>query len=223
MFEAVLSGTICYNEVQIGKYGSAAPYRHPAFRTRSPRLTSQTNEIMKHFLPRASSEILPPLSTSKFSAGNGRARFRFYRVSLGWLALAAIPALVGCGANKTEKTGSIIGKTTQEIGEFNPQAGGKVSDSKVRVSDPILAGPQAYGPMVEQISKSHIAHALNLYQAEHGHYPKSHAEFMTEIIKKNKIGLPVLPGNMQYQYDVPNHKLVVIEAPAAKTGEAAAQ
>ena len=134
------------------------------------------------------------------------------------LVMLCVAGFSGCmkkteeGADKSK--GGIIGKTTQEIGEFDPKGGANVSDSKVRVSDPILGGAQAYGPMVEQISKSHIAHALNLYHAEKGHYPKTHAEFMTEIIKKNRIGLPVLPGDKQYQYDVANHKLIVVDAPA---------
>jgi len=149
---------------------------------------------------------------------------RSHRARATLLSVVLLAVATGCGSGekKTEKSG-IIGKTTQDIGEFDPKAGEKVSDSKVRVSDPILAGPQAYGPMVEQISKSQIAHALNLYQALNGHYPRTHAEFMTEIIQKNKIGLPVLPGNMRYQYVVANHKLVVIEAAEAKTGEAGAQ
>ena len=35
---------------------------------------------------------------------------------------------------------------------------------------------------------------------------------MEKIIKANRIELPVLPGSKKYQYDVENHKLVVIDA-----------
>lgn len=123
--------------------------------------------------------------------------------------------LFGCGDMlKVEKSkNSIIGKTTQEVGEFDPNAGAKVSDSKVRVTDPISAPLQAYGPAVEQIMKSHVAHALDLFHASEDRYPNSHEEFMTLIIKANNIKLPLLPGGKKYQYDVPNHTLVVIEAP----------
>jgi hypothetical protein len=109
---------------------------------------------------------------------------------------------------------SIVGKTTQEVGEFKPEAGAPVSDSKVRVTDTVLAGAQAYGPMLEQISKTTIAHALNLFQASEGRYPDSHEEFMTRIIQENNIRLPVLPGGKKYQYDVAHHELVVVDAPA---------
>jgi hypothetical protein len=47
--------------------------------------------------------------------------------------------------------------------------------------------------------------------------PKDHEEFMTQIIKKNNIQLPVLPGGRQYQYDVENAELVVVEAEKEKT------
>src|SRR4029079_3705763 len=126
---------------------------------------------------------------------------------------------------------SIMGKKTQDVGEFKPEAGAVVSDSKVRVDTPGLSGLQAYGPMVEQLMKSHIAHALDIFNANEGRYPNSYEEFMTRIIKENKIELPVLPGGKRYQYDVPNHALVVVDAageggetkePAAATAEPAA-
>jgi hypothetical protein len=112
---------------------------------------------------------------------------------------------------QTKKTGSVIGKKTQKVGEFDPNAKQEVSDSKVRVSDPYFYALEAYRPMVEQIMKSHVAHALNLFNAEHGRYPKDHAEFMAKIIKANQIQLPVLPEGFQYMYDVQNHKLEIVK------------
>ncbi|MBS0201991.1 MAG: hypothetical protein JSS49_03765 [Planctomycetes bacterium] len=126
----------------------------------------------------------------------------------------------GCGMksieDQTKKSpNSIIGKKTQDIGGFDPNAGAKVSDSRIHATDPITAPTSAYGPMLEQISKSHIEHAVNLYEATEGHYPKDLDEFMEKIIKANNIQLPVLPGGKKYQYDVENHKLVVVDAPDA--------
>jgi hypothetical protein len=94
--------------------------------------------------------------------------------------------LAGCGEDLFEQAAkkpkqSIIGKTTQDVGEFDPAAGKKVSDSKIRASDPVTAPLAAYGPMVEQISKTHIAHALNLFNATNGRYPKDYDEFMREM------------------------------------------
>jgi hypothetical protein len=45
-----------------------------------------------------------------------------------------------------------------------------------------------------------IDHALQLYQAEHGEYPKSQAEFDAKIIKFNNINLPKLPEYAEYIY-----------------------
>ncbi|MBI1344699.1 hypothetical protein GC163_00270 [bacterium] len=108
---------------------------------------------------------------------------------------------------------NIVGKKTQDIGEFDPNAGAAVSDSKVEVTNPITGPLEAYGPMVERISKTHVEHALNLFNATEGRYPESYDEFMEKIIKANNIQLPVLPGGKKYQYDVPNHQLVVVDAP----------
>lgn len=107
---------------------------------------------------------------------------------------------------------SIIGKTTQEVGEFDPNKKQVVSDSKVKADSPILYGAQAYGPLVEQTSKLAIEHALNLFNASEGRYPKDHDEFMQRIIKENNIRLPVLPHKARYEYDVENHQLVVVKA-----------
>lgn len=106
----------------------------------------------------------------------------------------------------------IIGKKTQEIGKFDPNAGLEVSDSEVHVTNPITGPLEAYGPTVEQISKMQIDHAVQLFHAEHARYP-DYDEFMTEIIRKNNIQLPVLPGGAKYQYDEENHALVVVKKP----------
>lgn len=120
-------------------------------------------------------------------------------------------ALVGCAEPQQVDTG-IIHKTTQEIGEFDADGDDNVADLQVKTSASPLAAMGAYGPAIAQISKLKVQQALQLYQAEHGHFPKDHEEFMTEIIKKNNIDLPVLPGKRRYQYDLENHELVVVEA-----------
>lgn len=132
--------------------------------------------------------------------------------------LIVMGLLSGCMQSLEEQTkkdpNSIIGKKTQDIGQFDPNAGAKVSDSKIHATDPITAPVSAYGPMLEKISTTYIEQALNLFNASEGRYPNSHEEFMTAIIKANNIQLPVLPAGKQYQYDVENHKLVVVDPPA---------
>ena len=125
----------------------------------------------------------------------------------------------GCGMKSLEEQtqkspDSIIGKKTQDIGEFDPKAGAKVSDGKINATDPITAPLSAYGPMMEKISDIQVTPAINLFHATEDRYPKDYDEFMEKIIRVNNIQLPVLPGGKKYQYDVENHKLVVIDAPA---------
>ncbi len=43
-------------------------------------------------------------------------------------------------------------------------------------------------------------HALQLYNAEHGNYPKTHEEFMAKIIQFNKLQLPELGPGYEYLY-----------------------
>ena len=98
-------------------------------------------------------------------------------------------SLSGCMKSLDEQVkksdSSIIGKKTQDIGEFDPNANKKVSDSKVNVTDPVFGATEAYGPMLEQISKLSIDQAIGFYYATNGCYPKDHEEFMREIIKPN--------------------------------------
>jgi len=142
-----------------------------------------------------------------------------------WLSLLGMLVLfTGCMESLEEQTkkspNSIIGKKTQDIGKFDPNAQQEVSDSKVEVTNPVTGPLEAYGPMLEQISKSHVEHAVRLFEAEHGRYPRDYDEFMSEIIRKNNIQLPVLPAGAKYVYDEANHKLQVVRAEPA--GEAPA-
>lgn len=58
-----------------------------------------------------------------------------------------------------------------------------------------------------------IPHAMNLYNADKGRYPRSHEEFMRDIIEANSIQLPELPMGHRYVYDPKTHELMV-EHPA---------
>ena len=136
-----------------------------------------------------------------------------------WAICLILTTALGCGQSLEDQTKKspniIIGKTTQDIGQYDPNANAKVSNSKIDATDPITAPTSAYGPMLEKISKIEIDANLNIFNANEGRYPKDHEEFMTKIIKEYNVKLPVLPGGKQYQYDVENHRLVVIDAPAA--------
>jgi hypothetical protein len=138
-----------------------------------------------------------------------------------WIGVIGVAAFLAAGCmdsleKQTAKSkDGIVGKKTQDIGKFDPNANQQVSDSKINAS-PGTAAVGAYGPTMERISKIEIDHAINLFQAENGRYPKDYDEFMEKIIKANNIQLPVLPAKGQYKYDEENHCLVVVrEAPAA--------
>lgn len=61
-----------------------------------------------------------------------------------------------------------------------------------------------------QLILDHILYATRLYEAEHGHYPKTQEEFMEKIIKPNEPAtrLPALPEGWEYFYD-PQEPLVL--------------
>ncbi|MFP6766974.1 MAG: hypothetical protein VB859_02310 [Planctomycetaceae bacterium] len=132
------------------------------------------------------------------------------------VCIIAVLAMVAGGCSSPEssapKKKSVFKQRTQEVGEFDAEAGKQVSDSKVRVTSPLLGGLEAYGPLAEKVAKLGVDHSLNLFYATNGRYPKNHDEFMREIIKRNNMQLPKLPYGARYEYDVANHKLVVVKA-----------
>ncbi len=54
-----------------------------------------------------------------------------------------------------------------------------------------------------------IPQAMQLYQAEHEHYPKTGEEFFSVIIDFNNIALPELPEGHTYVYDPEQGQLMV--------------
>jgi hypothetical protein len=130
-----------------------------------------------------------------------------------WLICGVMVFAVGCDAQKSaEKPApqSIIGQTTQDIGQYDPDAGEEVSDGKIEMNL-VTGAAGAYGPMIEKVSNIAVVQAVNLFNGFHGRYPKDHEEFMAEVIKKNNIRLPMLPHGSAYKYDVENHALVVVK------------
>jgi hypothetical protein len=115
---------------------------------------------------------------------------------------------------KSESTGEgIFHKTTQEVGKYDPNGAFQVvSDHKVHATDPLFAGLQAYGPIMEQIVDVTIKPSIAAFEIENNHYP-SYEEFMERIIKANNVQLPVLPFKGKYMYDEAKHELLVVRHP----------
>jgi hypothetical protein len=159
-----------------------------------------------------------------------RARSRvLWLVSLGlWLASGCTePRNVGGGANNPPpappKDNFIVGKTTQEVRPptEQPPPGAQVAPAKITAKDPITITGNAYVVAVNSTAFSNVKHAIDLWQAENGRYPKDYQEFKDEILKPDKpdgLRLPRLPFYQEYGYDEKEHKLVIWEYPDKKAG-----
>lgn len=151
-------------------------------------------------------------------SGQTHSRPHGFSVKASLLTLSLLMIQCGCGGAKfipaetensgTEKKAHL--RTTDKVEEFRPEAGQEVVSNKVEITNPITGALEAYQPMKRQIATLGIEHAVNLFQASEGRYPKDFDEFKTRIIEENKIRLPELPKGLSYQYDVENHKLVVV-------------
>src|SRR5262245_5189976 len=134
------------------------------------------------------------------------------------LVLFSIALASGCGdagAKPAAKPAgdSVFNKKTQEIGKYDPNGPFQVvSDHKVHATDPLFAGMQAYGPMMEQVVDLTIKPAIAIFEVENNHYP-NYEEFMERIIKANNVQLPVLPFKGKYMYDEAKHELLVVRHP----------
>jgi hypothetical protein len=78
---------------------------------------------------------------------------------------------------------------------------------------PIVTPAKTYFAAKERIAfEIEVPHALSLYEAANGQAPKTHEEFMTNIIQANRIKLPVLPPGHEYVYD-PEQKQLMVKRP----------
>jgi hypothetical protein len=113
----------------------------------------------------------------------------------------------------------IVGAKTQDVKDANAELkSGQARQASTRIvaKDPITIQGNAYVSIIGQTSILSIQHAVDLYQAENGRYPKDINEFMEEIIKKNNIALPLLPHYQEYGYDANRHALIILEYPDRK-------
>lgn len=125
---------------------------------------------------------------------------------------------VGCDEPKKTQDRGILGKKTQDIRDAPTEVGkgGVEHTPKIAVDDPISQSAGGLIFALERTSQLQIEHALNLYQAEKGEYPKDHDQFMADIIKANNIALPELPYYRKYAYNPAEHRLVIMEYPELK-------
>jgi len=134
------------------------------------------------------------------------------------LLIVTCGALSGC-RDTTPPAGPKKLPTTDKIGEFDPDAGKEVVTPRAEVTDPITGPLEVLKTVRMKLPALQIEHAVNLFNASEGRYPQSHEEFMARIIQENQLRLPQLPDGLEYQYDVANHKLVIIRTDNGKVVE----
>lgn len=59
------------------------------------------------------------------------------------------------------------------------------------------------------VFEAQVPHALKMYEATHGQAPRTHEEFMAQVIEANQISLPDLPPDRRYVYDPETKELMV--------------
>lgn len=78
---------------------------------------------------------------------------------------------------------------------------------------PTVTPARAYFSARERIAfDAAVPKALQLYEATNGEAPKSHEQFMTQVIEANSVQLPDLPQGQRYVYD-PQTKELMVERP----------
>ncbi len=122
-------------------------------------------------------------------------------------------------AKKKVQTREILNQRTQDIRDAPKEikSGAAVPAPKKPIArDPITLVGNTYVTAIGRTSIDNMKHAVDLFQASEGRYPKDYNEFMERIIKENNIALPKLPYYQEYAYDAAKHELQVIEYPDKK-------
>ena len=139
-----------------------------------------------------------------------------------WLAFVALPlaASLGCDAGPPAGGGQAAQEPTgpppiatepvmvQEKASVDlTKKGQAAADYKPGI---ITTPAKAYLRVPDRIAfEIQIPHAMNLYKAEHESFPKTHEQFMKDIIEANQIKLPELPPDSKYVYDPTTGELMI--------------
>ena len=127
---------------------------------------------------------------------------------------AVLCLLVGCSdlvSGNPSGNEPLRVRTTNDIGEFRGNS--PVVQPDVNISNPITGPLEAYEPITQQLAQLGIEHAVQMFHAMKGRYPKNYDEFMQRVIRTNQIRLPKPGRGFRYEYDVDNHKLVIVKDP----------
>jgi len=136
----------------------------------------------------------------------------------GKAAAPALPPPPPAAAKQMKPKIPITRRTTQEVRDASKERakGAKEVKPRIAASEPITLYGSAYITIVSRATQLQIKHAIDLFRAANGRYPKDFDEFYREIIKANNIRLPALPPYQKYGYDPEKHELVILEYPDKK-------
>lgn len=117
---------------------------------------------------------------------------------------AASAASNGAAPNGAVEAGVGVGRQGRSLDNLDDV--GKV------IAQPAVSYFAAKEKLVFEVQ---VPQALGLYEATNGEGPRSHDDFMRDIIAANGIKLPELPAGRQYRYDPETKKLMVEPVGAA--------
>ncbi|MEE2641844.1 MAG: hypothetical protein VX768_14550 [Planctomycetota bacterium] len=124
------------------------------------------------------------------------------------MLLGCLAFCCGCVEQASREKESPVGKAEVGVGKKGKGYGNRV---------PILKPAATFWRVKEKIAfEIAIPKSLQLYEATHGHKPKTHDEFMEKIIRDGKIKLPELDEGLEYFYDAKAAQLMVRNQPAAE-------
>lgn len=131
-----------------------------------------------------------------------------------WLALGCCLLLVGCQTATEEASPPPEQVQLEPIPAQRATAGVGKQGEKLQnhnQAQKIISGPASALFQVRQraIFDIQIPHALQLYKATNGRAPRTHEEFVKEILEPNQLVLPELRAGMVYQFNTETEELWV--------------
>ena len=138
-----------------------------------------------------------------------------------------VAMMIGCVPQQNDSNNSPKETpTVTDSGPLAPQIGKQLTErveakTGVAKSGRRLDNPDLVGPIVaparaffrtkeRMVFDIQIPQALSLYKASNGKFPETHEDFMTQIVKANRIKLPELPAGHRYEFDPEQGQLMVV-------------
>ncbi|MBP86443.1 MAG: hypothetical protein CMJ64_06980 [Planctomycetaceae bacterium] len=120
-------------------------------------------------------------------------------------------AIPGAAAAISGKPGAAPAEAAPETERVKAAVGvGKKGRSLDGESGMIVTPVKAFFSVQEKLAfEVQLKQAMDLYKATNGNLPKSHDDFMAQIVKANRINLPELPAGHKYVYNPQQGELQV--------------